>query len=113
MKLVDGVLRGNAGTFESARFARSDMARGGHHYKTVGWGQAARAIYDEKSLERFAADHKAGAVEPLGPYVGPTVREMEKRALAKQEVNEQTNQMFKDMQKQYASQVDNDMMSRF
>lgn len=113
MKLVDGVLRGNAGTFESARFARSDMARGGHHYKTIGWGQAARAIHDENSLDRFAADHKAGAVEPLGPYVGPTARELEKRALARLEGNEQVDQMFKSMQKQYASQVDADMMSRY
>ena len=42
VKLIDGVLRGNAGTFQSARIARTEMARGGHHYKPIGWGQAAQ-----------------------------------------------------------------------
>lgn len=111
VKLVDGVMRGNAGTFQSARLARSDMARGGHHYKSVGWGSAARVITGEQSVERLADDHKRGTLAPLGPYVGPTVREIEKRALSRAEINEPTRQMFEEQQRRYSNAVQADSRS--
>ena len=111
VKLVDGVMRGNAGTFQSARFARSDMARGGHHYKTVGWGKAAETVFDGPAVGRLAEAHSQGNLEPLGQYAGPSMRELERRSIARSEVSSETSQMFKDQQKQFAAQIDQDSRS--
>jgi len=108
VKLVDGVMRGNAGTFQSARFARSDMARGGHHNKTMGWGSAARPIIGEDSMNRLADDHQRGELKPLGKYVGPTVRELEERSIARNQIDSQTAEMFSANQKRFAAQIEAD-----
>lgn len=108
VKLIDGVMRGNAGTFQSARLSRSDMARGGNHYKTVGWGSAARTLFDEKSVERLAEDHKQGNLPALGAYKEPTAQELEKLSLKRTQVDEGFSQEFKNQQKQYAAQIEND-----
>lgn len=108
VKLVDGVRRGNAGTFTSARFARSDMARGGHHNKTMGWGSAARPVIGAESMARLADDHQRGDLKPLGQYVGPTARELENRSLERNQISETTSKMFADQQKRYAAQIEAD-----
>lgn len=105
VKLVDGVYRGNAGTFQSARIARSDMARGGHHYKTIGWGQAAPVITSRESAGHVADLYRRGELEPMGPYVGPTQREIEKRAVARHEVNKDTREMFEEQQKRHTAHI--------
>ena len=108
VKLVDGVMRGNAGTFQSARFARSDMARGGHHHKTMGWGSAARPIVGEDSMNRLADDHQRGDLKPLGQYVGPTARELETRSIERSQISEETKNMFSEQQKRFSAQIEAD-----
>ena len=104
----DGVTRGNAGTFESVKTVRNDMARSGHHYKEVSWGTAARAVGTEKSTERFGEDLAAGKLEPLGPYKEKTARELEKISLARWNVSEETRETFRSMQRQHDNVVRNE-----
>ena len=106
VELVDGVMRGNAGTFTSARLARNDMMRSGYQYREMGWGQAAQTISTPESAGRFAEAVLEGRVEPLGQYVPMTAREMEKRSIERNVVsNSEVLEEFKGMSKVYAGQI--------
>ena len=106
MELVDGVMRGNAGTFTSERLARSDMMLSGYRYMEIGWGKAAQTISSPASAGRFAEAVKEGRIEPLGQFVAISAREMEKRSLARFEVSsEQVMDEFKDFSKVYSGAI--------
>lgn len=82
--LEDGVRRGTAGTFESARLSRSDMLRSGHHYHQFGWQSAARPISSAESIERFI--EAAGLGEGvLGQYQELSAREIERKRLDRED----------------------------
>lgn len=87
--LENGVRRGNAGTFQSARLGRGDMLRSGHSYHTFGWDKAAHPISSQASLERFVEGAQRGE-GALGKYQEPTDREIERARLARENRAQQT-----------------------
>lgn len=78
--LVDGVRRGNAGTFQSAKLLQMPMARSGRHNLEMGWGSAAHTISGEASIDRFVQKVERGE-GALGQYRQPTERELERARL--------------------------------
>lgn len=83
MVLENGVRRGNAGTFSSARLGRSDMLRSGHHNLEFGWAAGAHPISSAASIERFVDKVELGE-GALGVYKAPDERTMEKVRLARE-----------------------------
>lgn len=108
MEMIGGVMRGNAGTFQSARISRSDGLRGGHSYKEINWGKPAPVISSEASIDRLVTAHKEGNLEPLGKFKEPTAAELEKRSLARYEASMRTRKTIEDSQKRYQSQIRED-----
>lgn len=82
--MENGVRRGNAGTFSSAKLGKSPMARSGHHYREMGWGAAAHPVHTAASIDSFVekAERGEGA---LGQFQAPTERELERIRTAKHE----------------------------
>lgn len=77
----DGVRRSNAGTFQSERFAPSELMRSGRSGREFGWGDAARPLSSPQSIDRLVADIDQGQGPVVGRYVAPTDRQIESAAL--------------------------------
>lgn len=90
MVLEDGVRRGNAGTFQSARLSRSDMMRSGNSYSEFGWNSPAHAISTVESIGRFVEKAEMGEGR-LGVYKEPTERELEAIRLKREDVSRNRN----------------------
>ncbi|MFZ3481823.1 hypothetical protein [Sphingomonas sp. 3-13AW] len=64
--LQGGVMRGNAGTFVSSRFAKDDMLRSGNHSRSFEWENGARPLSSEKSIDRLVAEIDQGLAPVMG-----------------------------------------------
>lgn len=105
MVLENGVRRGTAGTFQSARLSRNEMLRSGHQYHPMSWGSAARPLSSAESITRFVDDVEKDKAPILGKYVEPTDRELEKRRLERQTVSQDVADHFSEFSKMHRNAI--------